>query len=148
MNTPVATVIATDNHQARVRVAAQLACARCAAGRGCGAGLLGKPSKAREFDVEIPAGMRLSAGDEVQLSMQPRRLLQASLLAYGLPLAALVVLPALAQWQFGPVDDWQLAVIAVGGLAAAVLAGRRLLRREQCLAGFVPCIEQSAGRDQ
>ena len=137
MNLPEATVIAT------VAVAAAPACARCAAGKGCGAGLIGTSQVPRTLTLPLPAGLQLRSGEQVTLRMLPARLLQASLLAYGLPLAVMLLLPLLAERVAGPLNDAWLAGIALGGLAAAVACARRYLHGAECLQKLTPGI---AGR--
>ncbi|MCB1844245.1 MAG: SoxR reducing system RseC family protein [Halioglobus sp.] len=140
MNTPVAKVIAVDGEQLTLVVDAPIACARCATGKGCGAGLLGQSSASRQFELRRPAGMPLRAGDSVVLSMHPERLLQATLLVYGLPLTAMLVAPLLASAFFGPMADWKLTAASLAGLVLAALAGRRLLAEDRCIDRLVPTI--------
>jgi len=79
-------------------------------------------------------GMLLAPGEQITLL----KLLGASLLAYGLPLLALVVAPVAADRLWGPFGDAGLAAIGAGALAAAIVAGRRLLARDRCLERLVP----------
>ena len=146
MNTPAATVISVDRQTVTVKVDATVACSRCAAGKGCGAGLIGGDRGAREFALPMPPGMRLQQGETVVLQMLPTRLLQASFLAYGLPLACMLLLPALADWLFGPLNDAVLAGTALAGLVSALLLGRRYLAREPCLRRLTPDIAGRVGQ--
>ncbi len=143
MNTPEATVVSVDHQTVTVRVEGIVACSRCAAGKGCGAGLIGGDPGAREFALPTPPGMTLQQGETVLLQLLPARLLQASFLAYGLPLVCMLLLPVLADWLFGPLNDAALAGFALAGLVAALLLGRRYLAREPCLRRLTPGI---AGR--
>jgi sigma-E factor negative regulatory protein RseC len=143
MNQPEGKVIAIDRDTVTVAVTAAPACARCAAGKGCGAGLLGASGAQRMLTLPLPAGLQLRPGEQVTLRLTPARLLQASLLAYGLPLVAMLLLPWLAERVAGPLSDAGLAGIALAGLAAAVACVRRYLHGTACLQQFTPGI---AGR--
>jgi len=77
--------------RAVVEVTTSLRCARCVAGKGCGAGLIGGSSEPRRIDAQVASGLDLREGDEVRIELAPDDLLHASLLAYGLPLAGAVI---------------------------------------------------------
>ena len=139
MESPTARIVAIVDGRARVAVTAS-ACPRCAAGKGCGAGLLARQDVPREIELELDDRLRLEVGDTVRLSLEPSKLLRAAVIAYGLPLAGVVTLPAAAWFLAGPLTE-AAAVSAAGvGLVAGVLAARRSLRRDGCLRQFVPSI--------
>jgi positive regulator of sigma E activity len=140
MDAPTAYIVSVDGPTALLRVDAAPACARCAAGKGCGAGLLTGQQAPRELRLPLPADGRFASGDRVLLEMQPAGLLQASVYAYGLPLMALTLVPLLANALWGPFGDGPLAGLALVAVAAAVAAGRLLLRREPCLQRMTPSI--------
>lgn len=140
MHTPTARITAVHGDRVSLIVDAPLACARCAAGKGCGAGLLGRRAAAKAFELPRPAGLELCVGDEVTLDIQPERLLQASIWAYGLPLAAMLLGPVVAHWLWGPLSDSQLALASLAGLGLAIVVGRRLLVNEPCSGQLVPSI--------
>ncbi len=137
---PTGEIAGLDGHRATVVVDAGVACARCAAGRGCGAGLLSPAPGKRRFEVEVPDGLDLACGDRVRLELRPRDLLGASWLVYGMPLLAMTAVPALAEFLFGPLPDPALAVLALSGIGAAMAWGRRRLTADNCLQQFVPTI--------
>lgn len=144
---PTATVLSVDEQGVTVKVDVAQKCARCAAGKGCGAGLLGARGRTHTLTLERPRGMDLHAGDRVELTLPPERLLQASVLAYGLPLAALLLLPLAAETLWGPYGDGALALLAAGALAAAIVAGRRLLAQDRCPGQLRPEIGGRAAAD-
>ena len=123
---------------AEVEVSAAVACARCAAGRGCGAGLLGASEKHRRVQARIAAGVDVQEGDAVRIELSHRQLLRASWLAYGLPLVAAVSATGIAYF-FG-LDDSYAVVAAVVGLAVGFLVARRQLSSAACLYRFTPTI--------
>ena len=137
---PTGEIAGLDGRRATVVVAAGVACARCAAGRGCGAGLLSPAPGKRRFDVEVPAGLDVACGDRVRLELRPRDLLGASWLVYGMPLLAMTAAPAAAEFLFGPLSDPVLAGLALSGIGLAVAWGRRRLAAADCLRQFVPSI--------
>lgn len=145
MNAPEARIIDITDGQAVCRVAGGPACPRCAAGRGCGAGLLSGSQAAREFRVDLPPAADYRVGDRVVLELSSRSLLRASLLAYGMPLVMLAAVPLAAERLWGPLGDATLALLALAAVAASVVAGRRFLRADPCLSQLQPSI---AGRAQ
>jgi sigma-E factor negative regulatory protein RseC len=146
MNAPEARVVTTGSTFATVAVEAA-ACARCAAGRGCGAGLLQR-GRTRLIQVRVADGLYLEPGDCVRLELEPLHLLRAAWLAYGLPLLAMVLSVAAATAMADQTSD--LGVVAFGavGLAAGLIAGRRILRRDGCLQHLTPVVsDRISGRD-
>ena len=123
---------------AEVEVSAAVACARCAAGRGCGAGLLGASEKNRRVQARIAAGVDVEEGDLVRIELSPQQLLRASWLVYGLPLMAAVIATGMA--YFFRLDDSYAVLAAVVGLAIGLLVARRQLSSAACLYRFTPTI--------
>jgi sigma-E factor negative regulatory protein RseC len=148
MNRPEGTVVATGAGFATVSVEAAAVCARCAAGRGCGAGLLQK-GRTRVMQVGIAAGLELEAGDRVRLELAPDRLVRAAWLAYGLPLCAMVLAVALAARVLAPAQDFALVMVGALGLLVGFFAGRRKLAGGDCLRRLTPvACERVAGRTE
>jgi len=145
METVTGRVNSVHNGIASVMVEAPIACRRCASGRGCGAGLLTGSEGSRHIEVKISPGMNLVAGDAVRLAVSPQQLLRAALLAYGLPLAALVSAAAVASMFVGTIGDLGAVGFAAAGLAGGVFASRRYLERESVCHQFVPVVEIPAG---
>jgi len=145
MDSPVGIIVSIDNGSATVEVERIAACARCASGKGCGAGLLSGSTKAAVFEVSLSPHSHFSEGDEVSLKLEPAHLLRATILVYGLPLAG-IVLGVSAGWLISrPLTDGVAAAFAVAGLVAGIIAGRRQLNRNHCLKQFIPKIEGPAG---
>jgi len=102
----------------RLEFAGSAACARCASGKGCGAGLfsglllLSAPAR-----LPLPAEAGYRAGQHLRAGIRPRRLVIAALLLYLLPVLAFVtgVLLADALW---PASDGRTLV---GGLLACAM---------------------------
>lgn len=116
-------------------------CARCAAGRGCGAGLFGQRRKPAVIEAKVADGLLLEAGDRVRLEFVPAELVRAAWLAYGLPLAGLVS-AALAATRVFPGNELAAVVCAALGLVAGAAWGRRSLLRDSCLSRCVPTVSE------
>lgn len=128
-----------------VDVDAETVCARCASGRGCGAGIFAAGGGRRRLDIAISEGLDLGTGDVVDVRLAPRNVLGAALLVYGLPLTGAALAAAVA-FVFA-LGDAAAAVAALGGLAAGILAGRWRLRDDSCLARFTPTISRRVATD-
>lgn len=150
MDNPRGRVIAVTGFapapQALVEVDASVSCARCAEGKGCGAGLLGRRPGSRRVDARIAGGLTVGEGDEVRIELAPSNLLRASMIVYGLPLCGAVLGAALA-YVVG-LGELQAALAAVGGILAGLVLARQRLRKTSCLRQFTPTIvERLQGAD-
>lgn len=145
METASGRISALTDLVATVEVDSPLACQRCAEGRGCGAGIFQAAEQSRQIKVRIPADMTVRQGDIIELTIGPKYLLRAAMLAYGLPLVSTVLLPGLAWLIMGNIPDSIGIALAVAGLAAGLVVGRRILQRESICEQFVPAIGRSAG---
>lgn len=124
--------------RAVVEVVASISCARCAAGKGCGAGILGGDEKSRRVDALIARGLDLTEGDRVRIELAPNNILRASMIVYGLPLLGAVA-GAAGAWLAG-MGDLGAAVAAIAGVGVGILAGRLRLQRTGCLRTFTPTV--------
>ena len=128
-----------------VDVEAEVVCARCASGRGCGASVFAAREGRRRLDIAIADDLELDEGDIVAVELAPRNVLGAALIVYGLPLAGAAVAAALA-FVFA-LGDAGAAAMALGGLVAGVLVGRWRLRDDSCLARFTPSVSRRVTTD-
>ena len=142
MDNPQGTIVTVIRDAAGARaivdVDADAVCARCASGRGCGAGILSGRAAGRRLEVMIEPGLELAAGDVVGIELAPRHVLKAALIVYGLPLAGAVGAAALA--YLAALGDGGAALMAIGGLCAGAMIGRYRLRYDACLARFTPTV--------
>ena len=142
MESASATIVAVTRHPdgifARVELDERFACARCAAGRGCGAGLFGAGRERSVFEVPLTSdrvpGWTPAAGDRVELTTAPGTLLEAAALAYGLPLAGAAGAALLA--GLSGAGDLTAVLAALVGLVAAFAVARRLQSRRACGLGI------------
>jgi sigma-E factor negative regulatory protein RseC len=142
MESAVGTIVSITVGYATVSVDAAFVCARCAAGKGCGAGLLIGSDRTRLIDVQLSPGSSLKAGDKVNLTLAPSNLLRAAFLAYGLPLGGIVIALGVAWFLNHTLDDRSAVLLAIGGLVGGVLFGRHYLNRDGCLKNLVPTISE------
>ena len=140
METPTGTIVSLADRAGELRaiieVDAAVACPRCAAGKGCGAGILGAGRGTRRVEAVIDSGLHLGEGDRVQLTLAPDSVLRASIIVYGFPLLGAIVAAAVAYSL--SLGDLGAALAALAGIGAGMLFGRRRLRRKQCLREFMP----------
>jgi positive regulator of sigma E activity len=124
-----------------VEVASAPRCPRCAAGKGCGAGLLDGESAPRHVNALLPGDLELHRGDRVWLELAPEDLLQAALTAYGTPLLAMLLAGGAA--YFAGLDDLYAVVTTLLGAGIGIAVARVRLRRGGCLQRMMPRV---AGR--
>ncbi|MBT8137510.1 MAG: SoxR reducing system RseC family protein [Gammaproteobacteria bacterium] len=118
-------VIAVTGGAVQVRGKAPSSCARCAAGRGCGGAFFGRIlGDTAQTITGQPVG-ELAAGDEVCIAIPESTLLHAAILAYLVPLAAL-----LAGAVAGHLLAGETGAVAgsIGGLLPAMLYARQRVR--------------------
>ena len=149
MKDPQGTIVAivrdSGGTRALVDVAAEAVCARCAAGRGCGAGILSRGPGNRCLEVPVDDDVELAAGDVVSISLAHGNVLRAALFVYGLPLAGAAAAALLAYLL--DLGDGGAAALALGGLLAGAMISRYRLRAGSCLARFTPIISRQVVRD-
>ena len=105
------------------------ACPRCAEGRGCGAGLIGRRNRAGVLSLPVPPGLELRPGQPVSLRLREQTLLGAALLVYGQPLAGAAIASG-AAWLAG-FGDQAAVPAALAGLVAGIAAARQRLRASE-----------------
>ena len=133
-------ISALDGQVATVLVDSPVVCKRCATGKGCGAGLFQGNDKPHEVHVNIPTDMTIRQGDSIELRIGPKFLLRAAALAYGLPLATMVLFPGLAWILTSNLGDGAGIVLALSGLTAGLGIGRQILKHESICEQFVPAV--------
>lgn len=124
--------------RAIVEIEAAVRCARCASGRGCGAGLLGGDERPRQVEATIPRDLDVRQGDTVRIELAADDLMRASLLAYGWPLGG-ALLGAAVSWTAG-FHDSGAAIAALMGALAGFFVGRSSLHKNDCLMRFTPSV--------
>lgn len=127
-----------DERRAMLDVDPRAICARCAAGKGCGAGVFGSGSERRQLAARVSAGLDVREGQLVEIAMEPGGLLKTATAAYGYPLVGGLAGAAAARvFELG---DAAAAVAALAGLFSGLAVVRRRLRQEDCLRDLEPVI--------
>ncbi len=140
MRNPQGRIVSIDGDGGNVVVEIQpgIACERCASGKGCGAGLLGRSPGERRVSATVAASLDLHRGDDVIVALQPRNLLRAAFIVYGYPLlGAITAAIAASIMNFG---DGAAAAVALTGVAGGFGIARLRLRAARCLRDFVPTV--------
>ncbi|HNP34631.1 MAG TPA: SoxR reducing system RseC family protein [Woeseiaceae bacterium] len=141
MNTTTGTVLSIGaqvpgrpEREVLIAVDMDAVCSRCAAGKGCGAGLIGSSGAPRQVSASLAKGMELHPGDSVRLMLDAGSVLGAAVLAYGWPLFGALLGVGLAR-LFAP-GDAAAALAALSGLVIGILVARSRLARGRCLEQF------------
>lgn len=136
--TGIIQALITDSRGTRaiVDVDVSTACPRCAAGKGCGAGLLVGSSRLRQVEASFSASLELAEGDNVEIALTPNNLLQAALIVYGLPMLGAIVAAGFAYVM--ALGDAAAASAAIVGLLSGLVVSRWRLQHAACLGNFVP----------
>lgn len=144
MDNPIGRVVSlvdSDNGaRAVVAVDVAAACPRCAAGKGCGAGLLTGGDGERQVEASIGDGLSLATDDVVEISLAPDNLLHAAIIVYGLPMLGAAI-GAVIAFSLS-LADAAAAVSALLGLGCGLLISRWRLQQESCLSRFVPTVKR------
>lgn len=143
MNQAEGIVVAVDGRHVVVEVNASV-CARCAAGRGCGAGVFSAATGKRRVSANLSAGSAVQAGDVVAISMSRKSVLAAASIVYGYPLAGAAFGAMLG--AAGSTGDLAAALCALAGMITGALLARYRLGRHRCLRQFVPSVQPGRGR--
>lgn len=130
--------VSAEPVHAVVEVAASFRCARCASGKGCGAGLIAGDGAPRRVDALVDRQLEVRVGDRVRLELSPDNVLRAAGVVYGLPLCGALGGAALAWWSGA--GDAGAALAAIAGVVAGIATGRWRLRRGNCLRQFRPLV--------
>jgi sigma-E factor negative regulatory protein RseC len=133
-------VLEVDGEWAWIACRRQIECARCAEGRGCGGGVLGKLLGDRLHRVRATTGnLQIAAGDLVTIGLAEHAILQAAAVVYLAPLLAALAGGAIA---VAVTDGGDLAAIAgaIGGLLGGLAWARRYSRRHEADAAFQPVV--------
>jgi sigma-E factor negative regulatory protein RseC len=118
-------VLEVEGDWAWVACRRQVECARCAEGRGCGGGVLGRLLGDRLHKVRAATGsVAVAAGDQVLIGLGEDVVMRAAAVVYLVPLLAALA-GALAAWQVGGGGD----LVAVLGAGAGFVLGLGWARR-------------------
>lgn len=115
-----ARVVAVQGDSVMLEPEQTTACGHCVSSTACGIGSNASRIRARRFTMRNTMG--LGVGDRVVVGVSESSLLRASIVAYGLPLVAMLTGMVVGQRATGE-DVWAMAG-AAAGLALGVLLAR------------------------
>ena len=125
----VGLVVGLDGSMAQIRFLRGKQCANC------GACLTAGES---EMEIALENSLGAKVGDRVVVDLLPKRVVQASLLAYAVPLAFLIA----GVFLGGLVSDWFGLVLGVAACGVAYGVLRLVDRRNRTKHRFQPCMER------
>ncbi len=128
----IAQVVAVEGNLAWLLPEQTTSCGGCASASACGSKGIGTTAnrlELRRFQLVNDAGLRV--GERVVVGIRENALLRASMTAYAIPLATLLIAGAAAQWAAG--SDLITMMAMVAGLALGLVfmrigAGRLMAR--------------------
>ena len=118
-------IIRLEGDTAWVEAASRRDCARCAAGKGCGGGLLGRWLGNRLHHIRAHNPDGFPADSWVELALDERRILLAACLMYLPPLLGLLLGASLAGALLG-LAEWAVILAGLVGFALGLLPARLL----------------------
>jgi sigma-E factor negative regulatory protein RseC len=133
-------VLEVEGGWAWVACRRQLECARCAEGRGCGGGVLGRLLCDRLHKVRAATGSVVVApGDQVIIGLGEDVVMRAAAVVYLVPLLAALA-GALATWRLGGGGDLAAVIGAGAGFVLGLGWARRYSGRHALDSSFQPVI--------
>ncbi|MEQ6885864.1 SoxR reducing system RseC family protein [Salicola sp. Rm-C-2C1-2] len=138
-------VVQCLGQRAKVQVMPAAGCARCAAGEGCGQGLLGAMRKAsgpESFWVTVPGHETLVPGSRVVLRVAPADLVAGAAMVYLVPLLGLILGAFLVEVAVGGSQGATTAA-GIAGLVGGLLSVRHGLRHCRQIRRFEPVFVRS-----
>jgi len=134
-------VVELDHGHAWIACRRQVECARCAEGKGCGGGLIGRMLGDRLHRVRaVNGGLALAPGDRVMIGLDEDAVMRAAFVVYLAPLVAAVGAGALGWATLGG-DAWAAAG-ALAGFGAGLAWARSYSRRHEADPRFQPVVLQ------
>lgn len=128
----IAHVVAVDGNVAWLVPEQTSSCGGCASATACGAKGIGTTASRLELRrFQLDNDSNLAVGERVVVGIRENALLRASITAYVIPLATLLIAGALAQWAIGRDIVTMAAMfagLALGLWFARIGAGRLLVR--------------------
>jgi sigma-E factor negative regulatory protein RseC len=137
MTESIAQVVAVEGGFAWLIPEQSSGCGSCASASACGSRSIDPASSRldkRRFQICNDAGLRV--GERVVFGIRENVLLKASITAYAIPLAVMVLAGVLAQWKFE--SDLATLCAAIAGLAAGLGISRLVAGRMQTHGELAP----------
>ena len=118
------------NGYAKVECVSKSACGSCASADNCGNSAIAKafPTRVHQFQVKLTEDVEV--GDQVELALNAKNMLQSAVFVYLVPIAMLIIGAALGKLitMQGVAGEWIIAVSTLMGLALGFLLVRSFTR--------------------
>ena len=145
MITETGHVVEVDGDWAWVACRRQVECARCAEGRGCGGGVLGRLLGDRLHKVRAATGsVEVQPGDQVLIGLAEDAVLRAAAAVYLVPLLLALVFGAMAATLIG--GELVVIAAAVAGFLLGLRWARGYGRRRSAETAWQPVILRRTDR--
>lgn len=145
MITETGRVLEVEGDWAWVACRRQVECARCAEGRGCGGGVLGKLLGDRLHKVRAATGaVAVEPGDQVLIGLSEEAVMRAAAAVYLVPLL-LALAGGVAVATLAGGGDLAALAGAAGGLVLGLGWARRYSRRHAADSALQPVILRLTG---
>lgn len=131
----VGLVVKVEGDKAHIRFMRSSACAHCGACLTAGD---------NEMEITLKNTLGAKEGDQVSVDLSPKRIVQASLLAYAVPLALLLA----GVFLGSRVNDWFGLVLGVAACALSYFILRMVEKRSAKKNSFAPRMERILGEDE
>ncbi|WP_220718535.1 SoxR reducing system RseC family protein [Agarivorans litoreus] len=115
-----------DNY-AMVECVSKSACGSCASADNCGNSAIAKAFPTRVHQLQVKLTEAVEVGDNVELALNAKNMLQSAVIVYLLPLGMLIIGAALGKvvTAQGIAGEWVIALSTLTGLALGFLTVRR-----------------------
>lgn len=137
-----ATVVRLEQGAAWVSIKTRSACGHCGSSTDCGTAMVSQLFGEKENQLRIDNSLEVQVGDRVVIGVPNTMLLKASILAYMLPLIALIVVVGLGRW-IGLGEDLSTALGFVG-LGLGLWVTNRITGGAQGRKAFCPVMLRRA----
>ena len=131
-----------------VQCESQAGCQRCAAGKGCGAGLFAGLLRGRLSHVKAVFREPLKVGDLVMIGIAESALLGAAILLYIIPLVGLFVVAWLGGVAYPGNKELAVFIGGVTGFMVSWMVIRHAARNQQWARLFQPVVVQTLAEEE
>ncbi|WP_411991866.1 SoxR reducing system RseC family protein [Agarivorans sp. DSG3-1] len=125
-----AKVVEVDDGYATVECVSKSACGSCGSAEHCGNSAIAKAFPTRTHQLKVKLTDSVEVGDQIELGLVAKNMLQSALLVYLLPLIMLIAGAGIGKWLSQQImaGDWLIALSAFSGLLLGFLSVRLLAR--------------------
>ncbi|WP_406610857.1 SoxR reducing system RseC family protein [Agarivorans sp. JK6] len=125
-----AKVVEVSDGYAKVECVSKSACGSCASADNCGNSAIAKAFPTRIHQLRVKLTETVEVGDQIELALNAKNMLQSALLVYLVPIAMLIIGAALGKFitMQGFAGEWAIAICTLLGLALGFLLVRGFTR--------------------